>query len=143
MKFNLFIGTAHEDEVTVYAKNHSRLVTEIQRLCEEDAIELIGTREYEKMQIVLSDTYCFTVEESRVYAITKSGKWQLKCRLYNLEESLPQSFVKINQSCIANIKMIHRFDTSLSGALAVRFKNGYCDYVSRRNLKTVKERLGL
>ena len=95
------------------------------------------------MQIVLSDTYCFTVEESRVYAITKSGKWQLKCRLYNLEESLPQSFVKINQSCIANIKMIHRFDTSLSGALAVRFKNGYCDYVSRRNLKTVKERLGL
>ena len=41
------------------------------------------------------------------------------------------------------IKKIKKFDTSVSGMLTVTFKNGYRDYVSRRNLKSVKERLGV
>ena len=52
-------------------------------------------------------------------------------------------FVKLNQSCIVNIKKIECFDASLGGALKVTLKNGYRDYVSRRQLKAVKERLGL
>ena len=57
--------------------------------------------------------------------------------------TLGTDFIKINQSCIANIRQIQRFDTSFSGTLRVIFKNGYTDYVSRRQLKAVKERLGL
>ena len=44
---------------------------------------------------------------------------------------------------LINIDKIKRFDASLSGFLLVTLKNGYSDYVSRRNLKNVKERLGL
>ena len=60
-----------------------------------------------------------------------------------LEEKLPLDFVKINQSCLANIKKIERFSASVGGSLKVIFKNGHTDYVSRRQLRTVKEKLGI
>ena len=44
---------------------------------------------------------------------------------------------------IANLKKVEKFSAAFSGALQVNFKNGYVDYVSRRNLKNVKERLGI
>ena len=54
-----------------------------------------------------------------------------------------QSFIKLNQSCIANKNKIKKFESTIGGALKVIFKNGYIDYISRRELKNVKERMGL
>ena len=56
---------------------------------------------------------------------------------------LDENFIKINQSCIANIRQIEKVEGTFSGSLSVVFKNGYKDYISRRNLKNVKERLKL
>ena len=64
-------------------------------------------------------------------------------RLYSIEEKLSEDFIKINQSTVINIKKIQRFDVSVTGTLKVIMKNGYTDYVSRRRIKNVKERLGL
>ena len=63
-------------------------------------------------------------------------------RLYQLEELLDASFVKINQSSIVNVKKIERFEASIGGALLVILQNGHRDYVSRRQVKAVKERIG-
>jgi DNA-binding LytR/AlgR family response regulator len=70
-------------------------------------------------------------------------KLLVKLRLYQLEERLDKCFIKINQSCIANVRQISKVEATFSGALSVVFKNGYRDYISRRNLKKVKERLGV
>ncbi len=143
MKLRIVIDKTRDEEVTVFAHEHSPLVTAIQRLVEENNTELIGFVEREAVRLTLSEIYCFTVEEGKVYAITDGGRLQMRCRLYNLEEVLTDGFVKINQSCIANFDKIERFNASISGTLQVVFKNGYTDYVSRRNVKKIKERLGL
>ena len=39
--------------------------------------------------------------------------------------------------------MISHFDVSISGSLIVVFKSKYKDYVSRRRIKEIKERMGL
>ena len=44
---------------------------------------------------------------------------------------------------LANFNRIDHFKASIGGALLIIFKSGYKDYVSRRRLKLVKERLGL
>ena len=75
--------------------------------------------------------------------ISENAKANTVSSKNQLEEMLDDSFVKINQSCIANIKKIDRFKATVGGSLTVIFKNGHIDYVSRRNLKNVKERLGL
>lgn len=142
MKFTLVIDKERE-EVLVYAKKPSALTEAIERLVAEDGVELIGYKDREMTRLELSEILRFTVEDNKVYAVTASEPLQLKCRLYQLEERLPAHFVKIHQSCIANLKKVKRFDASLSGALKVIFQNGDVDFVSRRQLKTVKERLGV
>ena len=39
--------------------------------------------------------------------------------------------------------MIDRFNASIGETLLVIFKSGYKDYVSRRQIKNVKERMGI
>jgi DNA-binding LytR/AlgR family response regulator len=143
MKCTLIITDEHEEEVVIYARERTKLTDDIEALVIGSVPELIGYKENQTVKLSSDSVYCFTVEDNKVYALTDSEKLQIKLRLYQLEEILPDTFVKINQSCIANIRKIERFDTSVSGTLLIKFKNGYKDYVSRRQMKAVKERFGL
>ena len=143
MKCTLIITDEHEEEVVIYARERTKLTNDIEVLVCGSVPELIGYKENEVVKLNSDLISCFTVEGSKVYAQTDNEKLQIKLRLYQLEEILPDTFVKINQSCIANIRKIERFDTSVSGTLLIKFKNGYKDYVSRRQMKAVKERFGL
>lgn len=143
MKFSLFIDKSKDEEVIVYAHEKTKLVEDIENLVDENSFELIGFADKEAVKLNLAEIYCFIVENNKVYAVCEKEKLQLRYRLYQLEEKLSDNFVKINQSCIANIRKIRKFDVSFSGTLTVVFRNGYTDFVSRRNVKKVKERLGL
>ena len=143
MKLRIVIDPNRDEEIVVYAHKKSQLIDEIDQLVKNHSVDLIGYNENETVKLNLNDVVCFFTEENKVYALTESEKFKLKQRLYQLEENLNENFVKINQSCIANIKKIDRFSVTVGGSLNVIFKNGHIDYVSRRNLKNVKERLGL
>ncbi len=143
MKFSLVLGEDHEDEVVVYAKEESAAVDAIRAICEEDEKNIVGYLENEIYTLSPYEIACFVSENDLLFAYTAEGKMRIKSRLSKIEEDLPSCFIRINQSCIANINMVERFDASFSGTLGVIFKNGYRDYVSRRNLKKVKERIGI
>ncbi len=143
MKCKTIIDKNREEEVIIYAHERNETVESIERIVSSTQLELIGYSGKSAVKLEWSEVYCFSVEDNRVYAVTEKEKLQLKIRLYQVEEMADKGFVKINQSCVANIKHIKRFDASVSGTLRVIFKNGYTEYVSRRQLKTVKERLGL
>ena len=143
MKCKTIIDKTREEEVIIYAHERNETVEAIEKLVLRSDFELIGYSGKSAVRLEWSEVYCFTVEDNKVYAVTENEKLQLKHRLYQIEELADNDFVKINQSCVANISHIKRFDASISGTLRVVFKNGYTDYVSRRQLKTVKERLGL
>lgn len=143
MKITVFIDKNHPEEVVIHAHERTKLVDSIEQLVADSAEVLVGYKDKEMVRLTLGEVCCFIVEDGKIYALTQSDKLQLKCRLYSLEERLFDSFIKINKSCIANLKMVERFDASFSGSLQVKFKNGYVDYVSRRNVRGVKERLGL
>lgn len=143
MKFTLILDKDRDEEIIIYAREKNELVSKIEKLTEESPPGLTGYRD--KVGVILNpdEIYCFIAQGNKVYAVTEKEKLQMKIRLYKIEEYELDSFVKINQSCIANLNKIARFDTSVSGTLKVVFKNSYTDYVSRRNLKNVKERLGI
>ncbi len=143
MKCTTIIDKNREEEVLIYLHEKTALATEIEELVLGSSLELIGYQDKKILRMPTSDICCFVIENNKVYAMTEKEKIQIKQRLYTLEENLDKNFVKINQSCIANIRKIERFDTSFAGALLVIFKNGHRDYVSRRQVKIVKERLGI
>ena len=143
MKCEIIIDSALEEKIVIYAKENSVLIEDIKQMVEKSSIGLVGYNEKEMVTLNPLDIYCVTIIDNRVFAICENEKLQLKERLYSLEEKLPETFIKINKSTLANIQKIERFDASISGTLKILFKNGYVDYVSRRQLKTIKERLGI
>lgn len=143
MKCEIIIDPKQEERVVIYAKENNRVCKEIKQLAENSYTELFGYKGKEIIPLNPPDIFCVAVINNKIYAICENEKLLLKERLYTLEEKLPEGFIKINQSCIANLSKIERFDASISGTLKLRFKNGYTDYVSRRQLKSIKERLGI
>lgn len=143
MKIQIVIDPNRDEEIHIFAHEKTQLINEIEELVKSSSFDLIGYTEDETVKLNLNDVYCFVTDNNKVYALTENEKYRLKSRLYQLEENLNNNFVKINQSCIANIKKVDRFKATVGGSLTVIFKNGYVDFVSRRNLKNVKERLGL
>lgn len=143
MKCEIIIDTEHEEKIVIYAKKENRFTEEIKRIAEQYSTEFLGYKGSEITRLNPFDIYYISVISGKVYAVCKNDKFILKERLYTLEEKLPEIFVKINQSCLANINKAERFDTSISGTLKIKFKNGDTEYVSRRQLKTIKERIGI
>ena len=143
MKCEIIIDPSCEERIVIYARKNSELLEEIKVLAESCTAEILGWRNDEIVKLCPDEIFYVSITDGKVYAVCEKERYILKDRLYILEEKLPNYFVKINQSCLANIRKAERFDTSISGTLKIFFKNGDTDYVSRRQLKSVKERLGI
>lgn len=143
MKLTTIIDPSREEEVIIYAHSHHELVENIQKLIADKPAELVGFLDDKAVILDYGKVNHFTVENDRVYAHVGKDCYRIRYRLYQLEQMVTPEYVKINQSCLANTRQIARFEAAYSGALRVVFKNGDTDYVSRRNLKNIKERFGL
>ncbi|MCR5308176.1 MAG: LytTR family transcriptional regulator [bacterium] len=143
MKCYTYIEKVDEEKVLIYASERTKLIDEIESLVTSSDINITGTYNDEIIKIDITDVSCFLSENNKVFALINDKKYQIKQRLYQIEEMNLESFIKINQSCLANKKKIKKFESTIGGSLKVVFKNGYIDYISRRELKNVKQRMGL
>lgn len=142
MKYTVVIDKNREEEVVLYLREPSGLAEKIERLVMSENSDLIGYGEGKIIPLAHREIYAVYIEDGKLYASAEKEKLRLYERLYELEEKLGDGFVKINQSCIVSVGKIERFEVSTGGSLMVLMKNGYRDYVSRRQLKIVKERIG-
>lgn len=143
MKCTVVIDKEREEEIVIYLKKPNEISGKIQSLADNATPTLFGYCNDEVVSLDIDEVFCFAVQEGRVYAFTKDSRLFVKQRLYLLEEQFGHRFLKINQSCMVAPDKIARFDTSVGASLRVTLKNGYCDYVSRRQIKVVKKRMGL
>ena len=143
MKCYTYIDPKEEEKVLIYAKERNKIVDEIESWAISSDIDITGTYNDEIIKIDINQVSCFISENNKVFALVDDKKYQIKHRLYQIEEMNLNSFIKINQSCIANKKKIKKFESTIGGSLKVIFKNNYVDYISRRELKNVKQRMGL
>lgn len=82
--------------------------------------------------------------DGRVVAVTDSGEFFLRRRLYELEEQLEgKKFVRISNSEIINLKRVKEFDLSAAGTICVSLSNSEVTYVSRRYVSKIKKILGI
>ena len=144
MKYSVIIDRERDEEVVIYAKERSELVERIEAILTEEMSDIIvGTSGNDTAMLRINDIICFTVTDGVTYAVTVKGRYKIKMRLYQAEESFGTEVLKINQSCLVRKSAIERFSASIGGSLTVHLKGGFKDYVSRRQMKNVKERMGL
>jgi DNA-binding LytR/AlgR family response regulator len=80
----------------------------------------------------------------KIRAVTDSGEYLLRLRLYELEERLDKTrFVRISNSEIINLKKVRDFDLSFAGTICVHLLDGTVTYVSRRYVAKIKQVLGI
>ena len=142
MKLNVFVDKTQEERIDIYIKEKRQIVEDIENLISEENI-LLCYKNSEIYKISFSEIILLAVENEKVAVFTEKDKFFIKERLYMAEEKLSSDFIRLNQSAIGNIRKIRKFDCSVSGTLKVTFTNGLTDYVSRRQVKAVRERLGL
>ncbi len=143
MKLTIITDPTREEEVVIFTHGTSSLVEDIRQLVDGNPAPLVGFCDGEGTILDYVKVQRFTVENEKTYAYVGERTYRIKQRLYQIEQQAPDCFVKIHQSCLANLRQIARFEAALSGTLRVVFKNGDIDYVSRRNVRKVKERLGV
>ena len=142
MKFKLIIDKESDEEVVATVHARTALIDEIETLIAKHADRIPGHTEDDIKMLSFSEIECITVMEGKTYAIDiKNRRYRLKQRLYELEQQLPSSFIRINKSAIANEARLDRFTVTYAGSVDAVFKSGYTEYVSRRCFAQIKRRL--
>jgi len=67
--------------------------------------------------------------------------FKIQEKLYELENCLNSNFVRISKSCIINLNYVECFDSNLSGTVEVIFKDKTKEYVSRRKVNEVIQKI--
>ncbi|MFD3155416.1 LytTR family DNA-binding domain-containing protein [Haloimpatiens sp. FM7330] len=103
---------------------------------------IVGTKN-ERIYIVNPEDILFFYSESKkVFAKTTKETYEIKEKLYKLEEDLKDSsFIRISKSVIANIDKIKNLEILFNGNMCANFINGQQEYISRRYVPKIKEYL--
>ena len=141
MKFKLIIDQNKEEEIVITAHRRNSLIDEIELLLSSHADRIPGYMDDDIKMLSISEIECITVLEGKTYAIDSANRrYRLKQRLYELEQQLPPTFIRINKSTLANEACLDRFQVTYAGCVDAVFKCGYREYVSRRCFAQIKRR---
>ena len=143
MRYKTMIDPNIDERIEIYANQRTSLINQIENLIENDALQIIGFLEGEKHLLNINEIYEIYTEGNKTYAATEKEIFQIKFRLYQIEEKEIETFIKINQSCLINKQYIASFKSSIAGSILVKLKNGKSEYISRRQVKNVMERMGI
>ena len=143
MKYKLIIDPQREESLELILHERTALADKIEELIGASADHLLGYRDFDVYRLTPSDIDCVYTEGDDVCAMVGRECYRLRMRLYEVEERLGSSFVRLNRGCIVRVASIVKFESSLGGSLRAILSNGFCDYISRRELKNVKRRFGL
>ena len=145
MKFYLVIDDGKEPSVTVVCNKVTATVEKIRQLANDETQQqlLYGFDGDEIVPLQLQTVACFFTRDGKVFASVGDNQFATKLRIKDVLEIVDDSFIKINQGCVVNVNFVQRFGVSIGGALKIVLSNGFCDYVSRREVPSIKRRFGL
>ncbi|HGG0415522.1 TPA: LytTR family DNA-binding domain-containing protein [Clostridium sporogenes] len=105
---------------------------------------ILGMKD-ERIYILNPDEISFFYsEKGKVFAQTYNLVYEIKEKLYKLEENLKgTSFVRISKSAIANVDKIKNLEILFNGNMCINFFDGKQEYISRRYMKKIREYLDI
>lgn len=145
MKINLEVDERLTDtEITIRTpdvnEQINRLMKEITEQFKEQP-KIAFYQEGIRYFIDLENILFFETVDRKVCAHTADNTYSVSLKLYELEESLPLTFIRSSKSTIVNLEQIFSVDHSLRRNL-VRFRNSHKQlYVSRAYYQEFKRQL--
>ena len=133
-----------EDEVTIKCKEINQTIKRVQQSISSANLipKLIFYKNDTEYYLNINDILFFETSENSVEAHTEKEVYKIKYRLYELEEMLPNNFVRVSKSTILNVNQIYSINRNLTSSSLIQFYKSYKQvYVSRNYNKILKQRL--
>jgi DNA-binding LytR/AlgR family response regulator len=100
---------------------------------------LTGSSDDHIYQFNLSDIFYFEAIDERVFAYTKNNTFELKIRLYELENAYADMhFIRCSKSFIINLMKLESISPALNGRFTAHMKNGEKIIISRKYVPEIK-----
>ncbi len=134
-----------EPKITIVTNKVTDEINEItKKLAGEQTQMIAGFLDEQVTVLGPNQIYRIFASNGKVYAETELQKYVVRLRLYEMEQRLASnSFVRISNSEIINLRKVRGFDLSFTGTICVSLSNGTVTYVSRRYVARIKQLLGI
>lgn len=146
MKYEIQIDPSYpEPKVMILTAEITEDVHILTKKLMEDLPSVLSGFKDEKIEILEPDDLLrIYASAGKVIAVTEHGEYNLRLRLYEVEERLKQDvFVRISNSEIINLKKVKNFDLSIAGTISIKMSDGTISYVSRRFVSKIRKILGV
>ncbi|WP_251716791.1 LytTR family DNA-binding domain-containing protein [Lactobacillus agrestimuris] len=144
MKVKLEIDPDQEDlEVKISAPKMTEEVERLYQLLkkEKKLDQIEAFKDNISYYLNLSDILFFETDSKVVMAHTRTDSYQVKYKLYELEDILGGDFMRVSKSTILNLKQIYALTRSISNC-QIKFQDSYKTvYVSRHYYRELRNRL--
>ena len=132
-----------EPEMIIRGPRLTEEVTRLQQLIlEQKMMPLTFYKDRSEYFVDVSEILFFETDGEKIYGHTREEAYEVRQKLYELEEILPIAFCRISKSTIVNAKQIYSIEKSFSGTSTVNFYQTHKQvHVSRHYYQLLKERL--
>lgn len=145
MKIRIELEENAQEEIILRCRELTPKIMELQRILSESANrsgQIILYKDDKEYYLDKSRILFFETENSTVMAHTAKDAFETKLKLYELEELLGSSFLRISKSSIVNINQIYAIRKSLASSSAIEFYGTHKQiYASRAYYHVLREKL--
>ncbi|TFB13474.1 LytTR family transcriptional regulator [Filobacillus milosensis] len=144
MKVNIDIDHNYEETfITIHAKEWTEeLQNLVNSLNQKTNKRIVGIEEEKSILLSPDDVEFIYAQNRKVYAVIHRQSIELNMKLYELEDMLAaHHFTRFSKSVIGNLDQIKHFELAFNGNLCVFFQSGEKEYVSRKYVSEIKQKL--
>ncbi|MCR5722458.1 MAG: LytTR family transcriptional regulator [Lachnospiraceae bacterium] len=104
--------------------------------------QIVFYKEDTEFFLPLDNVLFFETDSGCIRAHTIDDEFDVKYKLYELEDRLPRTFIRVSKSAILNVKKVYSITRNLTGASKVEFQHSHkIVYCSRNYYKSLKDSL--
>lgn len=135
--------TCSDVEVIIKTSQLNEQVAQIQKaLSQLSRAPLVFYKGSSKYFVKIEDILFFETDGSKIYGHSRDNAYEVKLKLYELEDYLPSYFCRVAKATIVNTRSIYSLDKSFSGTSTIRFYETHKQvHASRHYYQLLKEKL--
>lgn len=145
MKIHIHIDSElKETEIHIHTTSYDETLTQLINRLKQTTIETIaGHLDGEIHIIKLQDVFSIFSEDGKIFLQTDEDEYELKQKLYEIEQRYPSQLIRVNKATLVNFEKIASIQSKVLGSPQLTLENGVTVPISRNYFKTLKEAFGI
>lgn len=139
-------GIGEEDEIIIRVAQLTEDIMEtVRKLKNGDSKDSVAVNKDDAiLMLPTKEIFYFDAVDNRVFAYTKDRNYEIKMKLYEIEEDNTfLSFIRVSKNTILNIKKIEHLSPEFNGRFVAKLLNGERIIISRGYVQALKKKLGI